>query len=135
MSLELEVEERERYAKEGFFVRESVFGPEDLVSFRAAAERVAKAAEHAALEKAMAIAAANAADGDDYRIDGNRYVEAANATVQFEHASDSKAIRVIEPFVHLDPVFDACRKFLGLNEVDAHGLFRTIEDGLPEVFD
>ena len=107
MFLELAVEERERYANEGFFVRESVFGPQDLVSFRAAAERVAQAAEHAALEKAMAIAAAKAADVDDYRIDGNRYVEAADATVQFEHASDSKAIRVVEPFVHLDPVFDA----------------------------
>ena len=65
MFLELAVEERERYANEGFFVRESVFGPQDLVSFRAAAERVAQAAEHAALEKAMAIAAATAADVDD----------------------------------------------------------------------
>ena len=49
MSLELAVEERERYANEGFFVRESVFGPKDLVSFRAAAlpaARVAQAQAH-----------------------------------------------------------------------------------------
>ena len=104
--LDLTPEERDQYEKQGFFARESVFGPADLEAFRAAAERVAAQAERAANEKADAIARDEAASDDDYRIDGNRYVEAADATVQFEHAEGSRTIRVIEPFVHLDPVFD-----------------------------
>ena len=105
--LELTSLEREQYAKAGFFVREAVFGPDELVVLRAAAERVAQVAARAANEKAAAIARAEAVKADDYEIDGNRYVEAADATVQFEHERGSHTIRVIEPFVHLDPVFDA----------------------------
>lgn len=107
MLLDLTPEERERYAKDGFFARTAVFGPDDLERLRAAAERVARRAAAASDDKAAAIARAEAAADDDYRIDGNRYVEAADATVQFEHREGSRTIRVIEPFVHLDPVFDA----------------------------
>ncbi len=106
-AFELTPEERERYAKDGFFAREGVFTAEELEVMRAAAERVVARAERAADEKAAAISRAEAASADDYRIDGNRYVEAADATVQFEHREGSRTIRVIEPFVHLDPVFDA----------------------------
>jgi len=53
------------------------------------------------------VARTTASADDDYRIDGNRYVEAAEATVQFEHGAGSETIRVIEPFHHLDPVFEA----------------------------
>ena len=106
-ALDLTPEERDQYEKQGFFAREEVFGPEDIEAFRAAAERVAARAERAADAKAAAIERAEAASNDDYRIDGNRYVEAADATVQFEHREGSRTIRVIEPFLHLDPVFDA----------------------------
>lgn len=105
--LDLTSEERERYAKEGFFFREAVFGAVDLDAFRAAAERVVARASEASEEKAAAIARDAAPTSDDYVIDGNRYVEAADATVQFEHRPGSETIRVIEPFVHLDAVFDA----------------------------
>lgn len=105
--LDLTSEERDQYEKHGFFARPSVFGAADLEAFRAAAERVVARAERAADAKAAAIERAEAASADDYRIDGNRYVEAADATVQFEHREGSRTIRVIEPFVHLDPVFDA----------------------------
>jgi ectoine hydroxylase-related dioxygenase (phytanoyl-CoA dioxygenase family) len=44
--------------------------------------------------------------GRDYAIDGNRYSEAAGSTVQFEHTPGSETIRVIEPFHHLDPIFE-----------------------------
>lgn len=119
----LDNSEREQYDALGFFARASVFGAADLDELRAAAERVAK---HAALEalRVDSVAAnreksaspaerkSSAAQNEqgvpvDYRIDGNRYVEAGNSTVQFEHDADSRTIRVIEPFHHLDPVFDA----------------------------
>jgi hypothetical protein len=111
--------ERRAYVEDGFFVREAVFDEEELDGLRAAAERVALTAARAAREierareeDAPGAGAADShanptADPVDYRIDGNRYVEAAEATVQFEHRPDSRTIRVIEPFHHFDPVFDA----------------------------
>lgn len=105
--LELTERERARYEEDGFFARESVFAPADLERLRSAAERVAAGAKRAALAKSRAVERAEASEGDDYRIDGNRYVEAADATVQYEHDADSETIRVIEPFHHLDPVFEA----------------------------
>lgn len=96
--------ERRQYEEDGFFARESVFDAADLERFRAAAERVAARAAN----EVFSLAASEAlASEQDYRIDGNRYVEAGRSTVQFEHREDSKTIRVIEPFHHLDPVFDA----------------------------
>jgi ectoine hydroxylase-related dioxygenase (phytanoyl-CoA dioxygenase family) len=96
--------ERRQYEEDGFFARESVFDAADLGRFRAAAERVAERAKN----EVLSLAASEASDPDQgYRIDGNRYVEAGRSTVQFEHREDSRTIRVIEPFHHLDPVFDA----------------------------
>lgn len=89
--------ERDRYRAEGFFVREAVFSAAELDLLRAASERVV----HRAAEAAGA-----AAPDEAYAIDGNRYVEAAGATVQFEHSPESRTIRVIEPFHHLDAVFE-----------------------------
>jgi ectoine hydroxylase len=108
--------ERQQYREDGFFVREKVFGALDLERFRAAAERVAIVAE----ESTAAVVGDPSDPCDDsgengsrsmetrsnYRIDGNRYVETGDTTVQFEHDGDSGTIRVIEPFHHLDPVFD-----------------------------
>ena len=105
--LELTDAERARYEEDGFFARESVFDPADLERLRAAAERVAASAKRAALAKSRAVERDEASEGDDYRIDGNRYVEAADSTVQYEHDADSETIRVIEPFHHLDPDFEA----------------------------
>ena len=88
-------EELEHYRREGFVVRTGVFDTRELESMRGAAERVVARAE-ADAEK----------PDDDYAIDGNRYVEAAGSTVQYEHTTGSRTIRVIEPFHFLDPVFD-----------------------------
>lgn len=107
--MELSEAERRQYVDEGFFVRESVFDAEDLERFRAAAERVVSRAARASLEVVRSARSATfeASNAElDYRIDGNRYVETDSATVQFEHQADSDTIRVIEPFHHLDPVFD-----------------------------
>lgn len=94
----LGADERRRYVEDGFFFRAAVFDAAELVALRAAAERVVARAEEAARKADEAAA---------YEIDGNRYVEAARATIQFEHRAGSQTVRVVEPFHHLDPAFDA----------------------------
>jgi ectoine hydroxylase len=89
---ELTAEERDAWEKDGFFIRREVFAAGELEWMRAATERVA----------ALAAAAASASR-ERYEIDGNRYCEAAGATIQLEHRAGSQAIRVIEPFHHLAP--------------------------------
>lgn len=88
-------EERAAYERDGFFVRESVFDAAELEAMREAAERVV---ENAMLEST---------DGVDYRIDGNRYVDVPGQTIQYEHDDRAKTVRVIEPFHHRHPLFDA----------------------------
>ena len=88
----LEPDEARAWREDGFFAREAAFSRGELDELRDAAERVASLVARASHR------------GDGYAIDGNRYVEAADATVQFEHAADSETIRVIEPFHHFDPV-------------------------------
>ncbi len=98
--------EASQYREQGFFARSAVFGAEDLVRLRDAAERVAERASHS-VESIEHGAGRGTPDADvDYRIDGNRYVEAGRSTVQLEHGEGSRTIRVIEPFHYLDPVFD-----------------------------
>jgi phytanoyl-CoA hydroxylase len=86
--------ERRAYAQDGFFVRSAAFAAHELDRFRDAVECCA----------VRASAAASA--GRSYRIDGNLYCEATGATIQFEHAPGSRAVRVIEPFHHLDERID-----------------------------
>ncbi|MEM7409255.1 MAG: phytanoyl-CoA dioxygenase family protein [Myxococcota bacterium] len=83
--------ERRAWREDGFFVRERLFGPEELDELRGAAERCVKLAEQA-MQRSE----------DVYAIDGNVYHEAGGSTVQLEHTPGSKTIRVIEPFHHLD---------------------------------
>jgi len=83
--------EHRAWERDGFFLRSRAFGPEEVAALRAAAERVAARAERAAAQ-----------GGHGYEVDGNRYHEAAGATIQFEHGPGSRCIRVIEPFHHLD---------------------------------
>lgn len=87
--------EREAWRVDGFFFREAVFGAEELAAMRRAGERVVAIASDAVRR-----------GGEAYAIDGNRYHEAGGATVQFEHRDGSDTIRVVEPFHHLDPLFD-----------------------------
>ena len=88
--------ERRAWDEDGFFVREAVFGVEELTVFREAAERCVHRATAGLSER-----------GGAYAIDGNRYQEVAGSTVQFEHDPETRTLRVIEPFHHLDPCFDA----------------------------
>ena len=75
--LALTDEEARAYREDGFFAREAVFSSEELEGLRSAAERVAEHAQRAA------------DSGRAYDIDGNRYVETEDATVQFEHETTS----------------------------------------------
>ena len=94
--MRLDASERRAWRDDGFFVREAVFSAPEVEELRDAAERVV----------ARALEAARGAQGD-YRVDGNRYQPAAGALLQYEHAPGSATLRVIEPFHHLDPAFDA----------------------------
>jgi ectoine hydroxylase-related dioxygenase (phytanoyl-CoA dioxygenase family) len=94
MPLSLTREEARAWSEDGFFAREAVFSHEEIEDLRAAAERVVALAERASRS------------GEAYAIDGNRYVEAAESTVQFEHAPGSPTIRVVEPFHHFDGRFE-----------------------------
>ncbi len=88
-------EEKRSYAKDGYFIRECVFGAAEIDELRDAVECCA----------VRAIAAAEAG-GEEYEIDGNRYCEALGSTIQFEHWPGSGTIRVIEPFHHLHERID-----------------------------
>lgn len=104
--LELDADESRRYRELGFFCRESVFDPARLEELRSAAERVAGQAgrEVRSIDRTRS---GSEVPEPEYVIDGNRYVEVAGSTVQFEHHAGSETIRVIEPFHHLDPTFEA----------------------------
>jgi ectoine hydroxylase-related dioxygenase (phytanoyl-CoA dioxygenase family) len=82
------------WREDGFFVRRAVFGEDELEVLRAAAERVAAAAARAAR------------GGRRYEVDGNRYVDVDEMTIQYEHDTRAATLRVVEPFHHLDPLFE-----------------------------
>ena len=95
-SFGLSDDERRAWREDGFFLRRCALGAEEVRELQEAAERVAA--------RAGAEAAASA---ERYAVDGNVYVEAAGATLQFEHAEGSATLRVVEPFHHLDARLDA----------------------------
>jgi hypothetical protein len=87
-------EELSEYREKGYLVREKVFDAreiEDLV---------------ANVEKAVDSIRRLIPSGKTYHLDGNRFVDIGNTTVQFEHASGSPDIRVIEPVSGLDMGLD-----------------------------
>jgi hypothetical protein len=94
--MQLAEAERRSWEEDGFFLREAAFSAVEVEALQDAAERVV----------ARASQATHGATGE-YFVDGNRYQPAAGALLQYEHAPGSQMIRVIEPFHHLDPAFDA----------------------------
>lgn len=84
MSHDLTPEEQRRYERDGFVVREGVLYPAELADLRAAAEHTSTAAGRLA------------GAGRPYLLDGNRFVDAEGATIQFEHShgSDSAGTRI-----------------------------------------
>lgn len=94
-ALRLSAGEALRYESDGFLVRQGVFTERELAAMRLAAERAADAAWRMSRT------------GKTYTLDGNRFVDAAHVTIQFEHADGSETVRVVEPVVELDPDLDA----------------------------
>jgi hypothetical protein len=95
MDAGLTAAERREWQRDGFLIRRRVFDPPEVDELREAAERAAERAARAA-----------EAGGAGYEVDGNRYCDSAEATIQFEHRPGSRTIRVIEPFHHLDERID-----------------------------
>jgi hypothetical protein len=91
----LSAAELARYRRDGYLVREHVFGSADVAALGLAAD--------AAASRVGALCAA----GSTYHLDGKRFVDVDHVTVQFEHAPRSERIRVIEPVHELAEGFDA----------------------------
>jgi ectoine hydroxylase-related dioxygenase (phytanoyl-CoA dioxygenase family) len=89
-------DERRAWHEDGFFVRRAAFTAAEVEALRDAAESTV-----------ARVAAAAGRGGNCYAIDGNRYEEALDATLQYEHQPGSQTLRVIEPFHHFDARFEA----------------------------
>lgn len=89
--------EIDRYAKQGYFVRERAFSEAELEPLRDAVEDVhRRLVEAAARDDAPPIE----------RIDGKRYQVVLGSTVKWEWQEGMAAIRSMEPYHHLDPRLD-----------------------------
>ena len=88
-------EELADYRRHGFLIREGVFPEWELVRLRDA------------VELAVSRAFAGTREGVTYFLDGRRFVDVGDMTVQFEHSKESETIRVIEPVQHLHPLIRA----------------------------
>jgi hypothetical protein len=91
----LSEEELFTYRQHGYLIRECVFNVSELVDLTASVER------------AVALAHDQSASGQAYQLDGKRFVDIGNTTVQFEYGDKNETIRVIEPAHHLDAFLEA----------------------------
>ncbi len=83
------------YRRDGYLVRESVFSCTEVEALQDAAVTAA--------ERAIELVE----QGETYHLDGNRFVDVAFRTLQFEHQPESEALRVVEPIHDLVPAFSA----------------------------
>jgi len=90
--------ELERYRRDGYFVRERVFGASELARLRTAVESV-----HARVSEAAAARGASAVE----RIDGKRYQDLLGSLVKWEWRDERADVRSMEPFLHLAPELEA----------------------------
>jgi ectoine hydroxylase-related dioxygenase (phytanoyl-CoA dioxygenase family) len=90
-------EELARFRRDGYFVRERVFGPSELTRMRADVENV-----HARVSEAAAAADATRIE----RIDGKRYQELLGSLVKWEWQEARADVRSMEPFLHLDSALE-----------------------------
>ena len=91
----LTADESRSWARDGYFVREASFGPDECEALNAAAERAA------------VDAASRVSRGRTYILDGKRFVDCEHVTVQFEHSPASEDIKVIEPVNAFDSTFES----------------------------
>lgn len=95
MNYQLSALEFAQYRENGFVVREVAFGLGQLNALRDASDAV--------VEKARSMTRLN--EACCYSLDGNRFVDIGHTTVQFEHHSQAKEVRVIEPVHDLHDTF------------------------------
>lgn len=94
MEHELTPDEARAYREQGFFVRESVLGEQDLQALRQATERV-----H---QRIVARSAEDGAEPEE-RIEYQRYQTVEASRVKWEWREQVQQIRSMEPVHHLDP--------------------------------
>lgn len=91
----MSAEERERYARDGYLLRESLFAPDELAVLRDTVETVVAD---------VTARAARPGAGPEVRLaDGHRLQLSSRAAIQWEWAEGSREIRLVEPCEHLDP--------------------------------
>jgi hypothetical protein len=90
--------ERKQFEEQGFFVRESVFSPEEVEALRAGVENIHQ----------QVLDAAGQVDAPDSEtIDNQRFQELLGSTIKWEWDDNLKAVRSMEPMAHLDSRVDA----------------------------
>ena len=79
----------------GYFVRTGAqgFSEAEVFDLRRATDDVVSALAHPS--------------GKEYHLDGRRFVDTRDATLQFEYAEGASGLRVVEPVYHLHPALDA----------------------------
>jgi ectoine hydroxylase-related dioxygenase (phytanoyl-CoA dioxygenase family) len=112
-------EERVAYRDIGFFIRERVFGADDLTRLREAVEDIHRR-----------IIAADVSDADVKRIDGRKFQTILGSAVKWEWNEEQTAIRSMEPVHHLSSAVDEiidderlCIPISGLLGVERLSLF------------
>jgi ectoine hydroxylase-related dioxygenase (phytanoyl-CoA dioxygenase family) len=92
-------EERDAYRRDGYVLRERVFEDAALGELRSAAEDVvAQVVARARREEA----------GPEFRLDGgHRFQFSSHSLIQWEWREGSQQVRLLEPFSHLHPRFEA----------------------------
>ena len=92
--MKLDARELDFWEACGYLVRESQFTADELIVLRDAVECAAKHAAECT------------AQGDTYILDGKRFVDVDQVTIQFEHEPDSETVRVVEPIHQYDSRID-----------------------------
>jgi hypothetical protein len=110
-----------KFHRDGFFVRDSVFGAEELEELRDAVEQVGR--------RVVEAQGRSGSSGVE-RVEGKRYERVLGASVKWDWAEGSTGIRSMEPFHHLHPCLDELvddprlwAPVLDLIEVDSVSLF------------
>jgi len=112
-------QERHAYQRDGFVVRERAFAAHEVDEIRGVVEEV--------MSQIVADAQSSDALPAFALADGHRMQFSSDTFIQWEWAEGSRAVRLIEPFTHLDPRFatlwtdarflDPMRDALGATEV------------------
>ena len=87
-------EELYAYKEKGYLIKENVFSPKEIDTLLSS------------LEDAISSIKDRVPTGETYFLDGKRFVDIGNTTVQFEHSDESEDIRVIEPVSNLSSDLD-----------------------------